>query len=221
MRTAFLVMLLATISWSVGAQDLFHAEGISVGQTVLWFLGSQVDTTFDGTLDLAGTLQIGDDVLSFASSGIGFGAGVGDTGTLAATLWILFQTAGSLDSGESIALRGGIYALGEEADLNTLSLGAGAGMFFLIADLPGETCWVSGTLTTTASGVFVPAADPLTMQIEGTGVFAFEGEVLETTDALIEQLPWDPATWPVETHDALLALLTGVEAEAADQDATD
>jgi len=217
MRTAFLVMILAAISWSVGAQDLFHAEGTSVGQTVLWFLGSQVDTTFDGTLDLAGTLQIGDEQLPFASSGIGYGAGIGDTGTLAATLWLVFQTTGSLDSGEPIALRGGIYVLGEEADLNTLSLGAGTGMFFLIADLPEETCWVSGTLTTTASGTFVPADDPLTMQIEGTAVFAFEGEVLETTDALIEQLPWDSATWPLETHEALIALLTGVEAEATDQ----
>jgi len=219
MRTAFLVMLLATISWGVGAQVPFHADGTSVGKTVLWFYGNQVDTTFDGTLELGGTLLIDDHPLSFSVAGTGYGSGIADTGTLTATLWILFQTSGTLDSGEFISLRGGIHVLGEEADLTTLSLGAGTGTFFLIADLPEESLWISGTLTTAASGSFVPPDDPVTMQIEGTAMFTFEGELLEASDVLIEQLPWDPVSWPLETHDALLALLTGVESgeEAAEQ----
>ncbi|MFC2107838.1 hypothetical protein ACFLS5_00060 [Candidatus Bipolaricaulota bacterium] len=212
MRTALLVILLATISWGVGAQVSFHADGMSAGKTVLWFYGNQVETTFDGTMELSGTLQIRDNQLSFSVAGTGYGAGVGDTGTLAATLWILFQTGGTLESGEFISLRGGIHVLGEEADLNTLSLGAGTGTFFLIADLPEESLWISGTLTTTASGSFVPPDDPLTMQIEGIATFAFEGELLEASDVLIEQLPWDSASWPLETHEALLALLTEVRA---------
>jgi len=213
MRTASLVMLLAAVSWGLCAQEPFHADGVSAGQTVLWFYGSQVETTFDGTLELAGVLQIGGNQLSFTASGTSYGAGVADTGTLAAKLWILFQTSGTLDSGEVITLRGGMHVLGEEADLTTLSLGAGPGTFFLIADLPEESLWISGTLTTTASGSFVPADDPVTMQIEGTGTFTFEGELLETSDALIEQLPWDPASWPLEIHQDLLALLMGVESE--------
>jgi len=217
MRAAVLVLLLATIPWGVGAQESFHAEGISAGQTVLWFYGSQVDTTFDGTLELAGTLQIDNERLPFTTLGTSYGAGIGDTGALAVTLWILFQTSGTLQSGGSIALRGGVHVLGEEADLNTLSLGAGTGTFFLVADLPGETHWISGTITTTASGAFVPAEDPLTMQIEGTGIFTFEGELLETLDALIEQLPWDPASWPLETHEALVSLLMGIEVHGANE----
>jgi len=192
---------------------------MSIGKTVLWFYGNQVDTTFDGTLELSGNIQIGDDPLSFSVAGTGYGSGIADTGTLTATLWILFQTSGTLDSGEFISLRGGIHVLGEEADLTTLSLGAGTGTFFLIADLPEESLWISGTLTTAASGSFVPPDDPVTMQIEGTAMFTFEGELLEASDVLIEQLPWDPVSWPLETHDALLALLTGVESgeEAAEQ----
>jgi len=220
MRTAFLVMLLATISWGVGAQVPFHADGTSAGKTVLWFYGDQVETTFDGTMEFSGTLQTGDNQLSFSVAGTGYGAGISDTGTLAATLWILFQTSGTLDSGELISLRGGIHVLGEEADLNTLSLGTGMGTFFLVADLPEESLWISGTLTTTASGSFVPPDDPVTMQIEGIATFAFEGELLETSEVLIEQLPWDSVSWPLETHEALLALLTGVEASGAD-DQTD
>ena len=215
MRTVFLVLLIATVSWAVGAQESFQADGVSTGQTVLWFYGNQVETTFEGTLQLAGTLQIGADALSFSVAGTSYGSGIADTGTLAATLWILFQTTGTLDSGEFITLRGGMHVLGEEADLNTLSFGGGTGTFFLIADLPEESLWISGTLTTTASGSFVPADDPVTMQIEGTGTFTFVGTLLEASDGLIEQLPWDPASWPLETHQALLALVTGVKSEKA------
>jgi len=216
MRTVVLVMLLAAVSWNLCAQDSFHADGMSAGQTVLWFYGSRVDTTLDGTLELDGKLQIGNKQLPFTTSGTSYGVGIGDIGTLEATLWILFQTSGVLDSGELISLRGGIYVLGEEADLNTLSLGAGTGTFFLIADLPEEeTHWISGTLTTIASGDFVAPADPVTMQIDGTATFIFEGELLEASGELIEQLPWDSASWPIETHEALLALLAGLESEEA------
>ncbi|MCK5246411.1 hypothetical protein KAR02_05905, partial [Candidatus Bipolaricaulota bacterium] len=100
-------------------------------------------------------------------------------------------------------------------DLNTLSFGGGTGTFFLIADLPEESLCISGTLTTTASGSFVPADDPVTMQIEGTATFTFVGTLLDASDGLIEQLPWDPASWPLETHRALLALVTRVESEKA------
>ena len=213
MRTVFLIMLLAAVSWNLCAQDSFHADGMSAGQTVLWFYGSRVDTTFDGTLEMEGNLQLGSDQLVFTASGTGYGVGISDTATLAATLWLLFQTSGALDSGEPISLRGGIYVLGEEADLTTLSLGAGTGTFFLIADLPEDTYWISGTLVTTASGAFVPADDPVTMQIEGTAAFTFKGELLETSGELIEQLPWDTTSWPLETHEALLALLAGLEPE--------
>ena len=211
MRTAILVILLATISWSLCAQECFHANGVSVGKTVIWFYDSSLKTTFDGTLEIAGTLQIGSDLLSFTATGPSYGSGIGDTGTLAVTLWAIFEAEGTLDSGALITLRGGMVILGEEADLTTLSLGAGPGIFFLIADVPDATVWVSGTLTTTASGVFVPADDPVTMQIEGSGTFAFEGNELEPSEELSDVLPWDPTTWPLEQHEALLALLLGVE----------
>ncbi|MFC2078996.1 hypothetical protein ACFLSZ_03350 [Candidatus Bipolaricaulota bacterium] len=221
MRTVslFLVVLVAAVSLSLCAQESFRADGTSVGQTVLWFYGSRVETEFDGTLDFAGVLPIGDDQMPFTASGTSYGGGIGDTGTLAATLWILFEASGTLDSDEPITLRGGIYVLGEEADINTLSLGAGPGTFFLIADLPDDTVWISGTLTTTASGAFVPPDDPLTMQIEGTGTFTFEGELLAVSETPAEHLPWDQEIWPLEYHEALVALLMGLEVAEEAEDA--
>ena len=217
MRISLLAVLLVTISWSAGAQVPFNADGMSTGKTVIWFYGNQVETAFDGAMELSGFLQTGDTQFSFSVAGTGYGAGIGDTSTLAATLWILFQTSGELDSGQPISLRGGIHVLGEEADFNTLSLGAGTGTFFLIADLPEESLWISGALTTTASGSFVPPDDPVTMQIEGIASFTFEGELLEVSDAVVEQLPWDPASWPPEIHKALVALLTRVETNGVEE----
>ena len=220
MRTAILAILLAVISWSLCAQEPFHADAVSVGKTVIWFYGSQIETTFDGTLELAGTLQIGNEPLSFTATGPSYGSGIGDTGTLAVTLWVIFEAEGTLDSGAPITLRGGMHVLGEEADLTTLSLGAGTGTFFLIADVPDATVWISGTLTTTASSAFVPADDPVTMQIKGTGTFTFDGNELEPSEALIDAFPWDPTNWPLEQHDALLALLLGI-GPVADNEQTD
>jgi hypothetical protein len=53
------------------------------------------------------------------------------------------------------------------------------------------------------------------MQIEGTGTFAFQGEVLTedvatglgSEDALLLQLPWDSSTWPEELHTQLVDLI--------------
>lgn len=217
MRTAILVTLLAAMSWSLCAQEPFHADAVSMGKTVIWFYGSSLETTFDGTLELAGTLQINSNPIPFIATGPSYGSGVGDTGTLAVTLWVLFEVQGTLESGEQVTLRGGMHVLGEEADLTTLSLGAGMGTFFLIADVPDATIWVSGTLETTASGAFVPADDPVTMQIEGTGTFTFDGNELEPSEALIDVLPWDPTSWPLEQHEALLALLLGIEPPVNDE----
>lgn len=218
MRTAILVMLLAAVSWSLFAQESFSVDAVSAGTTVIWFYGTRVETTFDGILELTGTLESDDVPFSFTATGPSYGSGIGDTSTLAVTLWVVFEAEGTLDSGGApITLRGGMHVLGEEADLTTLSLGAGTGVFFLIADVPDATLWVSGTLTTTASGAFVPADDPVTMQIEGTGTFSFEGIQLEPSEELIDNLPWDPTTWPVEQHEALLALLMGIEPVEGDE----
>jgi hypothetical protein len=218
MRTAILVILLASVSWSLCAQESFSADAISTGTTVIWFYGTSVETTFDGILEMAGALRIDDEPLSFTATGPSYGSGIGDSSTLAVTLWVVFEAEGTLDSGgEQIILRGGMHVLGEEADLTTLSLGAGTGTFFLIANVLDTTVWISGTLTTTASGAFVPADDPTTMQIKGTGTFAFEGAQLEITEELIEVLPWDPTTWPLEQHQALLSLLLGAEPEDGEE----
>jgi hypothetical protein len=214
MRAAILVILLASVSWSLYAQESFSADATSTGTTVIWFYGTRVETTFDGVLEMAGMLRIVDEPLSFTATGPSYGSGIGDSSTLAVTLWVVFEAEGTLDSGgEQITLRGGMVVLGEEADLTTLSLGAGTGAFFLIATVLDTTVWTSGTLTTTASGTFVPADDPTTMQIEGSGTFVFEGNQLETTEEILDSLPWDPTTWPPEQHEALLALLLGIKPE--------
>ncbi len=44
-----------------------------------------------------------------------------------------------------------------------------------------------------------------------SGEVLFEGTELTPSEPLIDVLPWDPMSWPLEQHEALLALLLGIE----------
>ena len=96
-----------------------------------------------------------------------------------------------------------------------LSLGSGTGLFFFVFALPDCLLYVRGDAEGTGTGTFVPPEDPLTMQIEGTGTFVFQGEVLaekvaselDLEEALLLQLPWDLSTWPEELLAQLVELI--------------
>ena len=205
MRTSLVLIVCLLCLGHVGHASTFYAEGNSLGKTVLWFHGNRIDTTFDGEFDLAGQLIVEDRTHMFDSMGTGYGGGIADAASLAATLWILFETSGTTDDGVPITLRGGVYIQGEDADINTLSLGAGPGTFFLIATLQTESIRIAGTLTSTASGAFVPPDDPVTMQVEGTASFVFDGERVPSSGDLEAQFPWPSDAWPEEHLAALRA----------------
>lgn len=217
MRKALvLCALLGAVVVTAWGGGPFTAEGLSLGKTVLWFTTTEVETDFDGTLSIEGALALGDSDYTFSVAGIAYGSGIADTVTLAATLWVLFQTDGTLESGEPVVVRGGMNIIGEDVDLNTLSLGAGAGTFFLVVDTLEALHWISGSVVTTASGAFVPAEIPTTMQIEGRATFTFDGAPDESPGELPDRLPWDLLDWPAELYEELQLLLEG---SASDPDA--
>jgi len=194
------------VAWGGGP---FTAEGLSLGKTVLWFTTTEVDTDFDGTLSIEGTLGLDGSDHAFSVAGNAYGSGVADSATLAATLWVLFETEGTLGSGESVIVRGGMSIAGEDVDLNTLSLGTGTGTFLLVVEALEVVHWISGSVVTTASGAFVPAEIPTTMQIEGSATFTFDGAPSESTGEFSDRLPWDSLNWPAELHEELELLLNG------------
>ena len=209
-----LFLSLVVFAFTASADELFQAEGYSVGTTVIWFLGTEITTDFEGTQQLRGTLTLGETTHRFFVSGDAYGAGVADSMTLSASLWVVFYATGALETGEPITIRGGMDVGGEEVDIDSLSFGGGGGTFFFIVDLPGATYEFSGSSESIASGILVPARDPSSMEVAGTANSTFEGMVCSLDGELAARLPWDTTAWPLDLHEELLTLLlTGVMPE--------
>lgn len=213
-KSLFLVLFFVACTSVVSAEGVLQAEGLSEGSTIIWFRGSRIETTFDGTQELRGTLELGITEYSFAVAGSAYGAGTADANTLQATLWVLVRVSGTLEGGTPITIRGGMNVGGEDIDMDSLSLGAGGGTFFFIVDLFGSSYEFKGTIDSTATGTLVPPEIPSTMEVAGRVDSTFEGSLHESTGELVERLPWDVSSWPQKLHEQLITLLlTGVMPE--------
>lgn len=209
--TLFILLL----SLPVLSQGTINAEGSLTATTVLWFYETEAILKFSGDLTLTGSIELSGEIVSFSATGASFGSGISNTKTLATTAWTLVKASGTTEGGVPIFIRGGTTAISSETDLTTLSLGSGTGLFFLVFELPDRLVYVRGDAEGTGSGTFVPPEDPLTMPIEGTGTFVFQGEVLaeevaselDFKEALLLQLPWDLSTWPEELLAQLVDLI--------------
>jgi len=209
-----LFLFLVFFAFTTFAGELFQAEGFSEGTTVIWFLGTEITTEFEGTQQLRGTLTLGETTHRFSVSGDAYGAGIADSMILSASLWVVFYATGALETGEPITIRGGMDVGGEEVDIHSLSFGGGGGTFFFIVDLPGATYEFSGSSKSTASGILIPARDPSSMEVAGTAISTFEGTICSLDGEVAARLPWDTTAWPLELHEELLTLLlTGVMPE--------
>lgn len=206
-------LLISIVVLAAHGEDLFVAEGVSDGKTMIWFTTETIDTVFEGTMDVTGTLVWKDAEVVFTAFGDSHGAGVADGFTLVTDLWILFAAEGETENGDAVGLRGGMSIRSEDVNLDTLALGTSVGTFFFIVDLPGESVWVSGDVTSSASGNFVVPDDPLAMQVEGIGLFALEGTPTAPEGELADQLPWNTEGWPTELNEELIRLLAGLDEE--------
>lgn len=201
--------------FSIVAQGTIDAEGSSTVTTVLWFYQTEVTLKTSGALSITGRFNLNDETLTFSADGVTFGAGISNMETLATQAWNFFAASGSIENGTPVSIRGGTTISSSEADLTTCSLGSGTGDFFFVLESLDRRLYVRGNAEGTATGTFVVPDEPSTMQIEGTGTFAFQGEVLaedvatglDSEDALLLQFPWDPSTWPEELRTQLVNLI--------------
>jgi len=219
MRRAVLsVLLIACLSCCVAAEGEFVADGVSLGSTVIWFTPTTIDTVFTGTMELTGELGFAAHAGSFTATGDSQGAGVADGMTFATELWVLFAASGSLESGEEVAVRGGITVHSDTIDMATMSMGSGSGSFIAVIDVQTASYAVVGTLESDASGEMVAPDDPSTMQVEGGATFAFSGSEVAPADPISDLLPEDFAGWPEHLHAELIALLTGIPLDEAESE---
>ena len=217
MRKVLVAMLFALVLvLPVLSQQDMNAEGSSRLTVVLNFSEKDVSIALEGGLTLSGSVDLDGDTINFSADGTTFGSGVSETATLATIAWTLIDVAGTTEGGTPILIRGGLTAYSSETDLTTLSLGSGCGLFFFVFKFPVRLVYVSGDAEGTGTGTFVPPDDPLTMQVEGTGILSFRGNVLSVDvaeeagseeEALLQALPWELSGWPEDLLGELVELI--------------
>jgi len=204
------------------AQSGLDAEGVANGKTVLWFSGTEVTALIDSDFSVSGSLEIEERTVRFTALGTAFGQGVGDSSAMTLDVWILIDASGATDDGEPVSIRGGMAGSGTDTDLSASALGSATGPFFFVVTLDTNSYRALGTAEGSAAGAFVVPEDPLTMQIEGSATYTLVGDLVvdaPPADAeaapspYLEQLPWDPASWPAELFTQLLELLDGTASE--------
>ena len=233
-------ILVSVMLWSGAAfADTMDGQGTAVGNAVLWFSGTSVTATFEGTFVLTGQLILANAIIPFSASGWTRGAGSGDTATLDVEAWATFAASGSTDGGEKIAVQGGLTLSGLSAEVSGSS-GSGTGDFFATVFIDDRQYFIQGSADVSAAGGFVVPKDPLSMELAGDGVFNLSGEMTlvssaaqgevssdpdesvpesQVSSSVIELLPWDPDTWPEELLAQLLNILSRiVETSTASED---
>lgn len=216
-------ILVIVMLWSGAAfADAMSGQGTAVGNAVVWFSGTGIIATLEGTLALAGQFILEESPLSFSVSGWVRGAGSGDTSTPNLEAWVTFAASGSTESGDEIVVQGGLTLSGLSADAVSSS-GSGAGAFFVTVFIDDQQYYAQGSADGSASGTFVVPEDPMSMELAGDALFNLFGEMTlvssdpgasdpesQDSSSVVELLPWDLETWPEELLAQLLDILRGI-----------
>jgi len=218
------LLLLAAVPVTAGTLE---GQGTADATAVLYFAGTQVTGTLDGTFTLTGRLVLDDEPIPFTAAGWTTGEGEGDTATLDVKAWATFAVRGTTEDGQSLVVQGGLTLSSLTADA-TGTAGSGSGTFFATVFLDGQQYHAQGSAEGSASGGFVPPEDPYSMELKGHGSFTLIGtlalvaaddEQADEPDSTFEQaqaslaaeLPWDEGAWPEALMAQLLQLLAQVE----------
>ncbi|MBU1049785.1 hypothetical protein KKG90_07165 [Candidatus Bipolaricaulota bacterium] len=235
MRTIGITLAVAVMCLTTVCGDSMDAQGTASGNVVLYFSGTRATGSFDSTFALSGQLTIDDAIVAFSAAGWARGAGSGDTVTLDLDAQATFAATGSTEAGERISVQGGLTLSGLTAGASGSS-GSGMGEFYATIFIAERVYRVRGDAEGSASGGFVVPKDPYSMELAGDGLFHLSGELTlivspeaaddastdssatspeevshqQAVDSVLDDLPWDTATWPEALLAELLEILTNV-----------
>jgi len=226
MKTARWIVCLLLLAAVPATAGTLEGRGTADATAVLYFAGTQVTGTLNGTFSLTGQLVLEDEPVPFTAAGWTTGEGEGDTATLDVNAWATFAVRGTTDDGRSLVVQGGLSLSSLTADA-TGTAGSGAGTFFATIFLDGQQYRAHGNAEGSASGGFVPPEDPYSMELKGQGSFTLTGTLAlvpsgeeetasdspseQTHASLAAALPWDEGAWPEALMAQLLQLLAQVE----------
>jgi hypothetical protein len=228
MRIAAIALAIVSLGFIAGSAESFQGQGSASGHVILWFSGTDVTATFNGTFTLTGQLVLNGESKPFTASGWARGEGVGNSSTLDIEAWATFAARGQTEAGEDVSVQGGISVAGSSANPSSSSA-AGEGVFFATVFFEGSQYHAEGTAQGSGSGSLVVPEDPLSMELAGAIAFTLTGSLapvstepscLDTPtsppselepqedEALIGLLPWDTQAWPNKLLTQLLEILT-------------
>ncbi len=225
-RALFIILLFVAIAEIVAYADPnanLTGSGDFSASAVLWFSGTDVTAQVSGTINLKGSLAIGDTVKAFNAQGTLNGKARGNSETLIGSGWATFTARGTLASGEpsgeasgeAIVLHGAINLSTDDIDLSSDTAGSAKGSLYVVVTLPDQSLRMRGNVSGTASGGFVKPDDPHTMRLDGTGSFTF---AVATRDAIVEsksdqedasasEVFWNTDDWPQEMRDQFIHMM--------------
>ena len=199
--------LLLAASYVVAATSL-DAELHGDASAVLRFLATDVTAEISGTAAMDGTLAVDDQRMHIAVRGVLAGQGNGDSYTLAADGWVVFDLAGA----DEARLRGALQLAASGINAQDPSGGA-SGTFVAVLEISDDVWRIAGTVAGTASGAVVAPEIRYTMQVEATYELALHGDAtsLPKTPAGADAESLIPDSWPVEARTALRRLFEAVD----------
>ncbi|MBN1857586.1 hypothetical protein JW848_00050 [Candidatus Bipolaricaulota bacterium] len=170
---ALLVTCLVLAAPYTAVATSLGAEMRGEATAVLRFLATDVTAEISGTAAMDGTLAIDDQRQHIEACGTLSGQGTGDSYTLAASGWVVFDLSGS--AADAVRLRG-VLRLSATGVSTQDPSGEATGAFVAVLEIAGDFWRIAGTVSGTASGAIVAPEIQYTMQVEASYELGLDGD---------------------------------------------
>ena len=180
--------------------------------------GLDVLTSFEGPLELEGSIDCGESSMPFLAEGSFRWVGVWNILTLISEVWVAFDAAGQSSMSDDVEIRGLLYTT--RKSLVPLPKGVLlSGVHYTDVWIEGARRRYTGTISGIVDGGFEPADLPMTVQLTGTGVFHLTGDASPTEECGTPP-PEIPLNHPILSQDFLqyLGRLLAWEEQCSDAD---
>jgi len=180
--------------------------------------GPDVLTSFEGPLELEGSIDSGESSISFSAEGAFRWVGVWSILTLISEVWVAFDATGQSAMGDDVEVYGLLYTT--RKSLVPLPKGVLlSGVHYTDVWIEGTQRHYTGTISGIVDGGFEPADLPMTVQLTGTGVFHLTGDAAPAEECGTPP-PEIPLDHPILSEDFLqyLGRLLAWEEQCPDAD---
>jgi len=170
--------VLASVCTVAAAPVPFNAEMHGDTTVILRFLATDVSAEIDGTAVLDATFGVEESPVHLSVQGEVGGEGSGDSYTLAAEGWVVFDLTGTSDPEAGSTRLRGVLQLSASGISTENPSGQATGSFVAVLEVSGGIWKLLGDVTATAAGSVVPPEIQYTMQVEAAYALILHGDAM-------------------------------------------